>query len=581
MSADSSLGEAQRTVRRLITYLLLIALVIIAASGLSGLLGRLLLADTELAAADVAGLARSLAFALIGGPLAALLWWVVWRRLADEAERASVGWGLYVTGAYMVSLVLATTNLFSTLATLIGGQSLQWRASLATGVVWAAVWAWHRWMWRHPGRRPVDVADAPTVLSSYFGLVVGVSGAISALSLLLDAALRGVLAAAAVGKPWWVSALQSLVWAAGGGLVWWWHWKHDGGRQLRGDLAGVGLLAVGVLGAGVLTLGGAGVTIFVLLRLVFDRTEPLDQLLEPLAPAVAAAAIGSLVWVYHRGLARESSKAIRPGSRLVTSGVALVAAASGIGVIVNAALAIAASPLAGFGARTLLLGGISSLLVGGPVWWISWRPLDRSPEQGPDSAGGTRSGGPAGTAGPPGQGWNWQNARRIYLIVVFGLSAVVAVITLLIIGFRMFEYVLGDLSGGSVVDRIRAPLGLLVATGRVAGYHFAVGRHEREALAAAGMARKRTIGHVVLVAGADPALLHQAIAETTGADVTVWRRADAPAGSGPGDVSAAEAGSEAARLAARLAGDLEGVTGKRVLVTVGPDGRIDVIPLLG
>ncbi len=81
----------------------------------------------------MAGLARSLAFALIGGPLAALLWWGVWRRLDDETERASIGWGLYVTGMYVLSLVLATSNLLSTVATLIGGQSLQWRLSLATG----------------------------------------------------------------------------------------------------------------------------------------------------------------------------------------------------------------------------------------------------------------------------------------------------------------------------------------------------------------------------------------------------------------------------------------------------------------
>lgn len=559
MSADSAVGGAQRTVRRLITYLLLFALVVIAAVGLSGLLGRLLVADTVLATGDVAGLARSLAFALIGGPLAALLWWVVWRRLDDEAERASVGWGLYVTGAYVLSLVLATSNLLSTVTTLIGGRSLQWRPSLATGLVWAAVWVWHRWMWRHPRKRPGDIADAPTVLSSYIGLVIGVSGAVSALSVLLDAALRGALAASTVGKPWWVSALQSLVWAVGGGLVWWWHWQHDGVRRLRGDLASVGLIAVGVLGAGVLTLGGAGITVFVLLRLAFDRTEPMNQLLEPLAPAVAAAAIGSLVWVYHRGLARDSSEAIRQGSRLVTSGVALVAAASGIGVIVNAALAMAANPLAGSGARTLLLGGISSLLVGGVVWWLTWKPLDRTPAAAAPS--------PAGDTG------NWQNARRIYLIVVFGLSAVVAVITLLVIGYRIFEYVLGDISGGSVVDRIRAPLGLLVATGLVAGYHFAVWRHERAVLAAAQPARKRTIGHVVLVTGTDPAPLHRAIEDVTGAGVTVWRRADVA----PGAVAAADDG----QLAGRLAGELEGVTGKQVLVTVSPDGRIDVIPLLG
>ncbi|HSK34114.1 MAG TPA: DUF5671 domain-containing protein, partial [Propionicimonas sp.] len=330
----------------------------------------------------------------------------------------------------------------------------------------------------------------------------------------------------------------------------------DGGRRLRGDLASVGLIAVGVLGAGVLTLGGAGVTVFVLLRLAFDRTDPMDQLIEPLAPAIAAAAIGSLVWVYHRGMARASSEAIRQGSRLVTSGVALVAAASGIGVIIHAALALAATPLAGSGARTLLLGGISSLLVGGLVWWFTWKPLERTSVATPGLARDSGS---------------WQNARRIYLVVVFGLSAVVAVITLLVIGYRMFEYFLGDISGGSVVDRIRAPLGLLVATGLVAGYHFSVWRHERAVLAATGPARKRTIGHVVLVTGTDPAPLHRAIEDVTGAGVTVWRRADAGAG------AAADAG----ELAGRLAGELEGVTGKQVLVTVSPDGRIEVIPLLG
>ncbi|HSO92066.1 MAG TPA: DUF5671 domain-containing protein [Arthrobacter sp.] len=556
MSADTAVGAAQRTVRRLITYLLLFVLVVIAAVGVSGLLERLLVADTVLATGDVSGLARSLAFALIGGPLAALLWWVVWRRLGDETERASVGWGLYMTGAYVLSLVLATSNLISTLTTLIGGPSLQWRPSLATGLVWAAVWIWHRWMWRHPRKRPLDLTDVPTALGSYIGLVIGAGGAIAALSVLLDAALRGVLAAGTVGQPWWVSVLQSLVWAVGGGLVWWWHWSHDGGRLLRGDLASVGLIAVGVLAAGVVTLGGAGVTVFVLLRLAFDRTEPMYQLLEPMAPAIAAAAIGALVWVYHRGLARRGSEAIRQGSRLVTSGVALVAAASGIGVIVNGALAMAATPLAGSGTRTLLLGGISSLLVGGLVWWFTWKPLERTS---------------AATPIPASASGSWQNARRIYLIVVFGLSAVVAVITLLVIGYRMFEYFLGDISGGSVVDRIRAPLGLLVATGLVAGYHFAVWRHERSVLAAAGPVRKRTIGHVVLVTGTDPAPLHRAIEDVTGAGVTVWRRADVGAG----------AAADASELAGRLAGELEGVTGKQVLVTVSPDGRIEVIPLLG
>jgi hypothetical protein len=559
--------SAQRTVRRLITYALLFALVVIAAVGLGGLLGRLFVTGTELAVDDVAGLARSLAFALIGGPLAALLWWVVWRRLEDPEERSAVGWGLYVTGAYMVALLIASTNLINTLSSLIGGPGQEWRLSLATGLVWAAVWVWHRWMWRHPRKGPAELADVPTVLGSVLGLVLGVGGAVSALSTLLDAALRGAAVEASVGKPWWVSALQSLVWAVGGTAIWWWHWKHDGGRRLRTGLADVALITVGVLGAGILTLAGSGVALFVALRLLFDRTEPLELLLEPLAPAVAAAAIGCLVWVYHRNIASGRSEATLQGGRLVTSGVALVAAASGIGVIVNSVLAMMATPLAGTGARTLLLGGISSLLVGGPVWWVAWRPLEPA----------------AGTAAATGAGLN---ARRIYLVAVFGLSAVVAVVTLLVIGFRLFEFFLSDASGGSLIDRIRAPLGLLVATGLVFGYHFAVWRRDRAVLAAAGPVRPRTIGHVILVAGPDSAALRRVVSEVTGAGVTVWTRADSRAadltgvaalpGGSPGPLQGARAAQEE-----QLAAALQGVSAARVLVVADQHGRIDVIPLQG
>lgn len=549
MSAPATAGPAQRTVRRLIVYMLLFALVVVAAVGFSGLLGRLLAAGTPLAAGDVAGLARSLAFALIGGPLAAVLWWTVWRRLGEEPERGSVAWGIYLAGASTLALLLASTNLLGSAATLLGGQSPQWRLSLATGLVWAAVWLWHRWMGRHPWKRPTELADVPTVLGSVLGLLIGVGGAVGALSALFAAALQE---AAAVGKPWWLASLQSLVWAAGGGLVWWWYWKHDAGQRLRTGPADAALITVGVLGAGILTLGGAGVTLFVLLRLAFDRTAT-DIALEPLGPALAAAAVGALVWVYHRGIAVERAGPARQGGKLVTSGVALAAAASGIGVIVNAALAMAATPLAGSGARTLLLGGLSSLMVGGPVWWLAWRPLGRHPGEDTAAAG------------------NRQSARRVYLVVVFGISAVAAAITLLVIGFRLFEYVLDDVTGGSLVDRIRAPFGLLAATGLVSGYHFAVWRRDRAAPDTAGTARKHTIGHVILVTGTDPAPLRRVIEEATGAGVTVWRRADAAL---PGLDSDQQ-------IAGRLAAVLDGLPAGRVLVMVGPDGRVEAVPLQG
>ena len=541
-------GSAQPTVRRLIVYTLLFALVVVAAIGLSGLMGRLLGAGTVVVGGDVAGLARSLAFTLIGGPMAGALWWFVWRRLEDPMERQSVGWGLYLTIMYAVALITAATWLLGALASVAGGEWQGWQLSLSNGLVWAGVLAWHRWMLRHPRKSPLLMPDVPTVLGTFFGLIIGVGGAVTAMATLLDTAIRGFTASASVGEPWWRSVLQSLVWAAGGGAIWWWHWIHEAGRRLKAGFADVGLVVVGILGAIILALGGIGTVLFVLLRLVFDRTDAVSELLEPLGAAMAAGAVGSLVWAYHRAVSLGRAAATLQAAKLVTSGVALAAAATGIGVVVNSVLSIAATPLAGSGTRALLLGGISALAVGGPLWWLTWKP-----------------------GVPPEPTELGRRGRRVYLIAVFGLSAVVAVITLLVIGYRVFEFVLGDVSGGSLVDRTRAPLGLLVATGLAAGYHFGVWRHDRALTAAAAPARKRTVGKVILVTAGDPEPLARVAAEVTGASITVWIRADA------GSSDAAEGAAD--ELPDRLARALDGVAADRVLVVTGPGSRVEVIPL--
>ena len=139
------------TVRRLIIYVLFFVLVVIGAIGLAGLLGRLINARAELVAGDTADLARSLAFTLIGGPLAGLLWWMVWRR-ARAGRAGSAGLGPLrgrdvggVAGHLREQPAVAASNL-------VGGD---WRPqTVATGVVWAGVWRWHRWMAEHPERGP-------------------------------------------------------------------------------------------------------------------------------------------------------------------------------------------------------------------------------------------------------------------------------------------------------------------------------------------------------------------------------------------------------------------------------------------
>ncbi|SFN74159.1 DUF5671 domain-containing protein [Mycetocola miduiensis] len=574
---------AGQTVRRLIVYTLLFVLVVITAIGVQTLLSLVLGPDTLLVGNNTSTIAQGLAFTLIGGPLAGVLWWILWRRLADPAERGAIEWGLYISAVLVVALVSSSTALLSVIASLIDGD---WDAlALGTGLVWAAVWVWHRWMWRHPSKGPVELVTLPLIIGAAFGLVLGSLSAITLLNGIFTTAIRDLTSSPTIGGPWWIGTLQALVWAVGGGAVWAWHWYREGARTTTNGLANVFLILFGILLASVASLGGIGTVLYVVLRLLFDNSEPVGELLSPLGLALAAAAVGTAVWTYHRAVAIDRSPSTRQASILATSGVALVGAASGLGVVVNSALGILSTPLAGEGLRPLLLGGLSALLVGGVAWILSWRPLR------------------------PADASRLTTGRRIYLIAVFGISAIVALITLLVIGFQVFQVVLQG--GSGLIDQIRAPLGLLTATALVAGYHFAVWREDQaDAVAPAPASRRRTIGEVILVTAADPAPFVQAIQAVTGASVAVWRMASAGPGTLPGVeqelagvraqgplpvpppiedlplassyTPAAPAGVAAgpAADAERLMRALEGVTGRRVLVLLGPGPRLEVVPLV-
>ncbi|MFT4280995.1 DUF5671 domain-containing protein [Microbacterium sp.] len=525
-------GRTQGTVRRLIVFSILFVLVMVAATGISGLLGRLFETRPEYDG-DSASLALSLAFALIGGALALVLWWFVWRRL-EGGDRDSVAWGLYLAAVSVVSLVVFT----SALAGLVGAVARgEWEPdSLATAVTWLALWVAHRAMWAHPTRRPTRLASVPAVLGAAYGLTVAAAGGVRALAVLIDEALptpEGV--GISLGAPWSVAVVSPLAWCVVGAAVWAWYWAAERARLLRGGFADVVVVLTGVLGGAALTLGGIGVTLSVALRSIADRSDGWGDVLSPLPVAVAATVIGALVWTGHRVTVADRSPATRSAARLVIAGVGLVGAASGIGVVINALLATLGTPLAGDDTRTLLLGGIASLLVGAPVWWAAWRPDRASEERGSTS-------------------------RRIYLVAVFGVSAVVAIVALLVVGYRVFSLVL-DSDPEGFFERIRAPFGLLAATALVAGYHFPVWRRER-ALAAADT-RDHAIEEVVLVAGSDVDDLARAVRDATGARVTRWARAD----------------QEAAIDAGALLQALEPVVARRVLVLGGTGGTVQVIPL--
>ena len=536
MTTTNQQGGAGRSVRRFVVYTLLFILVILAGIGLSGLLGRLLDGARLLADGDTTGLALNLAWALIAGPLAAVLWWTSWRSMAKHDERDSVLWGLYVAGMSTVALVVAVIGLLTSVTGAVSGEFDVY--ALANGVVWASIWTWHKWMTHHPAKSPTRLAGGSRVLGALIGIVIGSIGLVGGIAALLDEVVAGQGLVGSVGDPWWVPVVQGLMWAAAGALVWWRHWYRDGGRLVSTGFSTVVLVLIAGLGSTVLGLGGLAITLHTALVAIVDRSEPLSRTLEPLPGGIAAALVGTLVWVLYRREVASRGGATAIGTRLVTSGVGLAAAASGVGVIVNSLLGALATSLTETDELRLLLGGISALVVGAPVWWMVWKPLEPVSEQLARNAG-----------------------RRVYLITVFGVSALVAIITLLVIAFELFQ--VGLDGSGDLINNIRASLGLLVATALVFVYHFAVWRRDRASVGEA--APVSTISRVVLVAGAGSDELARSIRDLTGASVQVHVRAD-----GVGTVPSRD----------ELTAALAEVGYPRVLVMVG-DGAIEVVPLEG
>lgn len=492
-TAAPASARAQTTVRRILVCGILFALMVVAAVGLVGLVDRLLSAGAVVAGPDV-GLAQSLAFTVIGAPLAALLLWWQLRRLADPAERASVVWALYLAGMLLLSLVLAVFGLAMPIAAAIDGQWLP--GDLAAGIVWSAVWLGHRALWRARRAAPTRLPEVPATLGALVGLIVTAGALAAALAEVVDAGMSALLSpvlSPLSGQGAWVTEVaQSLVWAVIGAVVWWWHWWRERARSADGGFASVILVAV-VGAAAAVTLFAAGTVLFVVLRVLFD-TDPMAERLDPLSGALAAGLIAGIVWVFHADVVRGRAPAVRAGARLVLAGVALIGAASGFGVVVNALLASLTVTLDGDDPRTLLLGGLSALIVGAAAWWPLWRG-----EADPDAAS-------------PG--------RRVYLVVIFGASAVVAIVTALVIGYRLFESALG--SGEALLERVRAPLGLFAATALVFAYHFAIWRRDR----IAAPQRRADVDRITLISAGPAEDLAAALRTRTGAKVVLWRAAD-------------------------------------------------------
>ena len=486
-----------RGVRRLFQFVVLFALMIVVAVGAEGLLRWALDATPEWEP-PIEALAQSMAFVLIGGPLAGLIvWWTLRSQRRDAAERSGFLFTVYVTLLALVALQRVVIAVPEAVSAALQGEFA--RLELSTALPWVALWLGH-WFWAArvlpQGHNTVHV-----LLGSLIGLVSAAIGFVQLLGNSVETMLRPPLPGpiAAIAPPAALLLVGALIWAL--------YWLSTGVWLPRRTLWLIYVLPIGVGGALVAALAAAATGLWRVAVWFLGDPVSADALqhFHGLWYALGTVVVGVTLWWYHRTVLGQMERTeVRRVYEYLVAGLGLGAAAGGVGTLIVAVIEAATPGVdRGMTSTNTLLAALMLLAVGAPVWWVFWRRAQRAVQA-------------------EGAAERHSRTRRVYLVVIFGVAGVATVIAAIQAGEAFFTDAVAGSLGLSTLRLMRYSLGIIVAAVAVFGYHVAVFRADRRVPAAAPSQEDETRGprSVLLIGGPDGA--PAALARLTGARVERW-----------------------------------------------------------
>lgn len=443
--------------RPVILHGLLFILLLVVATGLSALLTAVFHGfDAQQVSTEQ--LAMAFAFSLVGIPLAWLLWRSIRKRLAHPSAFDAAIFSLQASATYLATLAASSCAALAVLSGLIAPSAQgAWQPTLGTALGWGAVCAWQHRQIVAERTAPRQFAHLAAAVGNYFSVALVALSLVASLKAALEILVRPENALA--GATGLQHLLVAVIWLGGASALWFWHWKLRRVQKMSDPFSDVLLIALG-LAAPALALLLSGAKLFSWVWPQAWSTQERTGLLLAGGPQLLAIVMAAaVIWIYHQLQLRSGlrSAAVVNAARLVLGGLGLAVLATGLGMILNALFAaIAASVTAEYPVR-LLGHGLGLLIFGTAAWLGYFKPLKPSPA----------------------------DSRSVYLVLFFGASSTVALISLLVLGYRIFEYYLE--AGNrldSLLDAVRVPLGWLVATAAVAGYHFVLWRADKQSNAA-------------------------------------------------------------------------------------------------
>ncbi len=500
---ETHANSSAQPVRLFFQYALAFSLFLIVTIGLAGLLGRII-DPSNLVAADQSSLASNLAFVVVGGPL--LVGISVWLK-KSIAGNPNDGRGFiptfFATLAAVISLLVSMSSIIAALQSALSNDPFSGQ-SLSRAIIWAI--AWFVVLRVSTAVIPSNDFRIQYFVGSLISGVAAVIGLVQVIAATLVIALgleKGAMLTSGNSKA--LDGLVILVIAAG---LWIYYWIKNANTKTEDLMWSAYVLIAGVGGSLVLAITSATVAIYrVLVWFIGDPTSQIATTYFASTPtAVASAAVGALAWWYHKSLLplhvnRSETQRIY---EYLMSAISLVASTAGLAIIIVAiieSLTLQAT-LAGDDATNTLLGAVTVILVGGPVWWHFWNRIQKLAKLSPESE----------LSSP---------IRRIYLFLLFGIGGIAAIISLITVVFQLFNGVLGSGLGAATLSEMRFAIGILISTGIVAGYHWEIYRHEKDVDVSFGV----TIVKVLLVGPSDDEFARE-LHLATGAQITLWNRTD-------------------------------------------------------
>jgi len=501
----TSRRETGQEIRSFFQYGLLLAITIVVLVGASGLLGRII-DPPDILIRDQAELARNTAFLVVGLPLFyGIMRWSNRSLATDPGESTSFAFISYLTLINIISLAFTLNQSYELLVSLFTPEVFNGN-NLSGALIWGGSLAFHL----RKSKKLLAAKNLQTqfLLSSAITLVISLVG--------IAQIIRGVI------RPLFPEISKNplllgpnpitrgLILFLIAAPLWYFYWIANELKSPQTPARSFYLLLGGVAGSLAATVISASILFYTTLVWFFgDPSTNLSGLHFEGAPvSVGAALVGLLSFAYHRAIIKHEQEQERSEIERIyeylLSGIGLITAGVSILLFVVSALEALTqtSVIFGGGSINRLLSAITLIIVGGPLWSIMWHRIGISYESETSHEANSIT-------------------RRIYLLLLFGIGGVAAVVSLLTITFQLFEGLFSSSLSGATLREMAYAIGILLTTGIIAGYHFYVFRGDRTYQ----RSKVKGPGYLLLIGPATPGF-ERLVEKSTGAKVDLIERSD-------------------------------------------------------